>query len=201
MLYNIRDVTKMLVELVDYTRDAEVKIATAAAICYNSKTTDGELNERRIKHLLGLGHLATLRFAYATFRISEISRACANQMVRSKHLDFLQESQRYVKQSAFTYVMPEMESEADKQAYINMMEYAQDNYDFLISKGYKKEDARMVLPIGAHTKLYVVGNFQSWGDFIKLRSNKAAQSEIRGVALQIKEQLNIIAPTVFPLEN
>ena len=61
----------------------------------------------------------------------------------------------------------------------------------------KKEDARMVLPNAATTELVATGNLQSWLDFIALRTDKAAQWEIRQVALEIERQLQIECPNVF----
>lgn len=187
----------MEVHLVDHTGDAESRIAKYAAICYNSKT-DEEANERRIRHLLKLGHLATLRFAYATFFIGGISRACANQLVRSKHLEYLQESQRYVKMTNASFVYPNTD-----KAYLISSAYqtALAKYEELIANGVKKEDARLVLPLGVCTNMYVTGNFQAWKDFIRLRMDKAAQWEIREVATEINEQLNSIAPHVFPING
>lgn len=187
----------MLVELVDYTNNPEERIANYAAICYHAKT-DKESNARRVKHLLKLGHLSTLRFAYAVFRVSGISRACANQLVRSKHLDYLQESQRYVKQTNATFVVPDHPL-ANKLS--GAYQSAMARYEELLEEGMKKEDARLVLPLGITTQLYVSGNFQAWKDFIKLRTDSAAQWEIRKVAREIQKDLSMLAPNIFDDED
>jgi thymidylate synthase (FAD) len=70
-------------------------------------------------------------------------------------------------------------------------------YRELIQEGVKKEDARLVLPEFSRTSLLVVGNFQAWVDFIRLRATKEAQWEIRAVAEEIKAQLMTIAPNIF----
>jgi thymidylate synthase (FAD) len=70
-------------------------------------------------------------------------------------------------------------------------------YKDLIAKGIKKEDARFILPQGTTTELLAVGNFQAWYDFIKLRSGKEVQWEIRAVAHEINRQLHSIAPNIF----
>ena len=186
------------VTLVDITENAEIKIASYAAICYNSKT-DEESNERRIKNLLKMGHLATLRFASATFMVSNITRVCSHQFVRSKHLDFLQQSQRYVNQSNVTFTTPidVLKNQELLQMYSKGVADAFVLYDKLIEKGIKKEDARFVLPECTNTTLIVTGNFQAWKDFIHLRDDKAAQWEIRDVAQRIKKELAKHAPTIF----
>jgi len=73
-----------------------------------------------------------------------------------------------------------------------------DLYTKLIREGVRKEDARFVLPEATHTELIVTGNLQAWLDFIKLRSNPAAQWEIREVAKQIN---NILAKECEGLFN
>jgi thymidylate synthase (FAD) len=183
------------VTLVDHTDNPEEKIGRFAAICYDSNT-DPDACIRRAKSCVSRGHLATLRFAYATFHISGISRACSHQLVRSKHLDYLQESQRYVNVSDNEFVVPKVDLDSTmvfSQAY----EYCKQYYNLLIANGVKKEDARYVLPNAATTQLYVTGNFQAWKDFINLRSGKEVQWEVRSVAQEIHNQLKGLAPNVF----
>ena len=185
----------MKVELEDYTADAEWKISRYAGICYNSKGAN-------IKRLKADGHLATFRFAYATFKVSEVSRACAMQHLRHKFLEFLMRSQRYVKEKQFNFVIPESIKQGGSLAndYIDFMEDTQDMYELLIARGIKAEDARMILPNACFTEYYVVGNFQAWHDFLwgkAGRLQKAAQWEIKEVALGIQEKLALIAPNIF----
>ncbi len=185
----------MKVTLVDHTTNPEQKIASYAAICYNADTGE-DACARRITRLLDHGHLATLRFAYATFLVEGVSRVTSHQFVRSKHLDFLQESQRYVKQSDASFTYPEV-NENLIQVYDRIYQDTQLAYNYLVSNGVKKEDARLVLPEASHTRFYVTGNFQAWNDFLKLRAEKHAQWEIREVAEEIGKQLATIAPTIF----
>ncbi len=186
----------MKVTLVDHTENPEEKIALFASICYDSSTTP-EANAKRIKKLMDVRHLATLRFAYATFKIDGISRACSHQLVRHPHLSYLQESQRYVKMDQATFVYPENCTEEQMVALYSSYSSALDQYDALIASGLRKEDARLVLPNATCTKIYVTGNMQAWTDFLKNRLDKAAQWEIRNVAECIHEELMKIAPNVF----
>lgn len=55
----------------------------------------------------------------------------------------------------------------------------------------------MVLPQGVQTELNVTGNFQAWLDFLKLRTDKAAQKEIRSTAILIGKILHQNAPNIF----
>lgn len=189
----------MLIELKDITEDAERKIATYAAICYDASTDEGAV-ERRLLKLLNLGHLATLRFASATFLVDGISRACSHQLVRSKHLDFLQESQRYVKVDKPKFISPFTRGTKEHAAWEMSVIDSLVKYKKLLELGARKEDARYVLPNSIATRMYVTGNFQAWKDFLKLRQDKAAQWEVRAVANEIAIQLYDHAPNIFKEE-
>lgn len=186
----------MKVELLDHTSNPEELIGKFAAICYDSNTSK-EACLRRAKSCKDKGHLATLRFAYATFRVEDISRAASHQLVRSKHLDYLQESQRYVenKEPSFVYP-PGLEKDVEEIYHQCFLTYKK-----LLALGYRKEDARYVLPNATTTSLNVTGNFQAWLDFINLRSGKEVQWEVREVALEIRRQLASIAPLIFGDNN
>lgn len=178
----------MNVELLDITPNALEKIGQYAGICYNS-SMDSNSCVRRAISCKDKGHLATLRFASAVFHVSGISRVCSHQFVRSKHLDFLQRSQRYCSELQSSVVEPKMTQEQEAE-YFTAILGAQEAYENLIKLGMKKEDARFVLPEATTTELIVVGNFQAWLDFIALRADTHAQWEIRNVAKTIN---NILA--------
>ena len=189
----------MKVTLIQSTPNPEEHIGLLAGICYG-KTGEQSPEQciKRATHCVTKGHLSTLRFAHATFLVEDISRICSHQFVRSKHLDFLQRSQRYCNEGEIESVMPD--SITSSKYHIDVWEiqnHAKWLYDKLIADGFKKEDARFILPQGTTTELLVVGNFQAWYDFIKLRSGKEVQWEIRAVAHEINRQLHSIAPNIF----
>lgn len=186
----------MKVELVDITPDAEKKIGYYAGECYNAKR-DEQSCIRRARKCMEDGHLSTLRFANAVFHISGISRVCSHQLVRHKHLDYLQQSQRYVNQEEAAIIDPFDFSEQADDIFSESVTKAKQAYRQLIELGVKKEDARFVLPEAIETSMYVVGNLQAWKDFIKLRSDKHAQWEIRQVAKEINNQLHKHCPNIF----
>ena len=185
----------MKVTLIQNTPNPEEHIGLLAGICYG-KTGEQSPEQciKRAYHCVTKGHLSTLRFAHATFLVEDISRICSHQFVRSKHLDFLQRSQRYCNEEETNVIIPESISKYDVQDFVYN---AQILYENLIKNGVKKEDARFILPQGTTTELLVVGNFQAWYDFIKLRSGKEVQWEIRAVAHEINRQLHGIAPNIF----
>lgn len=186
----------MKVELVYCTPDPEAHIGEQAAECYDSKT-DRESCLRRAGHCINSGHLATLRFAYATFRVTGISRACSHQLVRVAHAGILQRSQRYVKESRVEYVDPPDLPLHLRAAWVQVQANAEAVYLAAIGCGMPKGDARYILPQGCTTSLRITGNFQMWHDLLANRTDKAAQWEIRAVAQEIKRQLAEHAPVVF----
>ena len=188
----------MKVTLIQNTPNPEEHIGLLAGICYGKTgEQDPEQCIKRATHCVTKGHLSTLRFAHATFLVEDISRICSHQFVRSKHLDFLQRSQRYCNESEVAIVIPStIESEIGDKVNdaVQSLVYL---YQELLDAGIKKEDARFILPQGTTTELLAVGNFQAWYDFIKLRSGKEVQWEIRAVAHEINRQLHSIAPNIF----
>lgn len=184
----------MKVELKYITEDAENFIGAMAGICYGSDTTVPAKNIKRAAKCKDDSHFATLRFAHAVFHVTDISRACSHQFVRSKHLDFLQRSQRYCKETGSNFVYPGTPLDTKISG---LYQTAQRVYNELLAEGVRKEDARFVLPEGMVTELVVVGNLQAWLDFIKLRADKHAQWEIRNVAKEINNQLHKYCPNLF----
>lgn len=183
----------MQVNLLNITDDALNFIGDCAGICYNSKR-DVVSNTKRAIACKDKGHLATLRFAHATFHVSGISRVCSHQFVRSKHLDFLQRSQRYCEEDIPKFVYPGTTSDT---AISSLYQTAYRVYQDLLKAGVRKEDARFVLPEGTQTELIVTGNLQAWLDFVQLRGDVHAQYEIRSVAQQINNILAEKVPGIF----
>jgi len=167
-----------------------------AGICYGREGND----EKRLAHIIGVGHLSVLRFGSAVFRIQGISRVCLAQLTRSKHLDYLVRSSRYCDESEALILIPKALIEHDDllEAYTT---FSKALYKDLRAKGVSKQDARYLLPQGQETELYATGNYQAWRDFIKLRSSKSAQTEVREVALEIERQLQEIAPIIFGVDD
>lgn len=190
----------MKVTMIDHTSIPEVRIGEMAAICYDSDTSrDACL--RRAKKCKDSGHLATLRFAYATFNVSGISRVTSHQIVRMAHAGILQRSQRYVKETSVDYVEPPALAACeynDQLEWAEIQDRAEALYLRLIDKkSMRKEDARYILPQGCATEMNLCLNFQGWQDFLRNRNDAHAQWEVRMVAERIQALLASIAPLIF----
>lgn len=190
----------MKVALLDHTTNPEFTIGKMAAKCYDSKT-DEESCIKRTKNCMGVSHLATLRFAYATFSVDSISRVCSHQLVRMAHAGILQRSQRYVKETSIAYIDPPALATIhyeNRLRWEELQRAAEELYLHLVDTGQmKKEDARYILPQGCSTEMNLCLNFQGWIDMLKNRNSKHAQWEVREVAIEIQRQLAGIAPNVF----
>ena len=182
----------MEVKLTMYT--PEVEISNNAKICYGNKSEKDITGSLVHNHK----HLAALRFAYATFSVKDISVACQNQAVRSKHLDFMVQSKRYVdpKKGDFKFIFPDVSSIVKDQMLIHFEE-SLELYEKLIKEGVKKEDARAILPANTSTSMNITGNLQGFHDFFKLRLNSHAQKEIRELANRMYDLLSEKFPQVF----
>ena len=190
----------MKVELIYVTPDPEAHIGEQASECYESKT-DRHSCIKRAAHCVQSGHLATLRFAFATVRVSGISRVCSHQLVRVAHAGILQRSQRYVKETYVEYIDPPVLETLDagiQHQWRNIQDSAEALYLLLVDEGLmKKEDARYILPQGCSTSLRMCLNFQGWRDLLANRTDKAAQWEVRGVGTEIQTLLAREAPLIF----
>ena len=190
----------MKVTLINYTPDPENAIGEAAAICYGSDVSR-DANLRRAKGCKDKGHLSTLRFAYATFNISGISRVCSHQLVRMAIAGVLQKSQRYCKEAEIRFVDPPILETLPKHLiteWNSILDAAVRLYSELVDeKLMHQQDARYILPQSCTTELNICLNFQGYRDLLKNRCTKAAQWEVRDVAYEIKRQLAEIAPNIF----
>ena len=179
----------MKVELIDITKNADDLIIKCARVCYRSDSNP-ESDKKLLKALFTSKHLSVFEHAKATFMISGISRTCSHQLVRHRMASYSQESQRYVSQENFDYILPEsLQGENNKFRSVEFMDEIKSIYLRMIKDGIPKEDARAILPGGTATKIAVTMNFRSIMNFLDLRLPKNAQSEIREIAIRMLLQL------------
>jgi len=190
----------MKVELLFVTPDAEKLIETAGRTSYLSFGKQGKDTEKTfIKMLIKRGHLSVLEHAYATFRISGVSRAFTHQIVRHRLCSFIQQSQRYVDESNFNFIEPQSiknNSEAHS-IFTESVDNARKTYMKLQKLGIKNEDARFVLPNATESQIVITANLREWRHIVELRGEPDAQWEIRNAAIEILKILKKHVPTVF----
>lgn len=178
----------MKVTVIDATENPIRVISRAAGNCYGKD----DANESRVEHCISAGHWSVLEHAKATFKVDNISRACSHQLVRHRLASYSQLSQRYKKidiDAGDWYVVPPAFREGKKigkvsplEWYDKKMEQAGKAYSKALKEGFKPEDARFILPEATCTDIVVTMNFREFANFYKLRSDQAAQWEIRHMA-------------------
>lgn len=133
--------TKLNVRLLSHTITPELLIAVAAKLCYSPSDINALLEsqtekdiERFINMLTSMGHESPLEHASFTFAIEGVSRALTHQLVRNRIASYSQQSQRYVKETQFDYVIPDdiKRNSVLSARYTQLMESLQKEYDFIV---------------------------------------------------------------------
>ncbi|MHC4293442.1 MAG: FAD-dependent thymidylate synthase [Planctomycetota bacterium] len=203
---DIKHNRELQVELISITPEAEKVIEEAGRTCYQSfdkmgNGTQGGFIERLIK----MGHESPLEHAYATFRIKNCSRAMTHQLVRHRLMAVCQQSQRYVDEENFSYVVPESIRQEHLDDFHKDMETIRQMYQKWRGRDLRKEDARFVLPNACTSEIVVSANLREWRHILKLRMSSKAQWEIRKACQRILLVLREQAPACFsdiaPSEN
>ncbi len=186
------------VELIAVTASAEKVIEQAGRTCYLSfDRIDEDSDKSFIQRLITMGHESPLEHAYATFRISNCSRAMTHQLVRHRLLAVSQQSQRYVSEDGFSYVVPDSIDPKHIDDFHNDMKTIQQMYAKWRSRGLRKEDARFVLPNACTSEIVISANFREYRHIFKLRMSTKAQWEIRKACGEMLRILKDHAPSCF----
>lgn len=197
--------TKLNVKLLRFTDKPEITVATAGHLCYaNSnledlqKKMDSEYAKKLITNLISSGHYSVLEHASFTFGIEGVSRALTHQLVRHRIASYSQQSQRYVDEKNFSYIIPPKikEDQKLKKEFEDFMESSRVLYAKLSEK-IPKEDARFVLPNAVETRIIVTMNTRSLYNFFEKRLCTRAQWEIRALASEMLSEVKKVAPLLF----
>ena len=220
----------MKVTLITHTPIPEKIVASSAKLCYSAATIDtlmdGLTEERSaafVDMLSEIGHESPIEHASFTFGVEGVSRSLLAQLTRHRMASYSVQSQRYVREKMFDYVLPP-EIEAIPEAaeeYRRAMEEDQAHYDRLTAilkdkhlkdmldagmdekdatrAAEKKaiEDARFVLPNACATKLIMTMNARSLMNFFHHRCCNRAQWEIRELAEEMYKLCVEAAPHLF----
>ena len=193
----------MIVRLLVHTPDADRICAAAAHSCYSEDSAADLLETvdpaKMLRHVIGMGHHSVIEHAVFTFSVEGVSRALTHQLVRHRIASFSQQSQRYVRLSEPTYVVPETvkrDPEAMK-VYEETMDGIWDSYSKLIGMGIPAEDARYVLPNGCTTNITITMNARELLHFFSMRCCNRAQWEIREMADEMLRLCKEVSPVIF----
>jgi len=156
-------------------------------------------SEKFVEMIVKNGHLSVLEHASATFLVKGGSRAFTHQLVRHRLAAFTQQSQRYVDEGNFNFVLPKsIEENAEAKAlFISTINTLKDVYGKLRQMNIRKEDARFLLPNAIESEIVVSSNFREWRHILKIRGEKAAQWEIRDFAVSVLKIFKEQVPEIF----
>lgn len=132
--------TKLNVKLLTHTLEPELVVALAGKLCYSPSNIDKlqkkqtkEDIERFVSMLVSMGHESPLEHASFTFAIEGVSRSLTHQLVRHRIASYSQQSQRYVKEKQFEYIVPK-DIKRNAEIYEEYKEYmleTQKMYDLI----------------------------------------------------------------------
>ena len=203
--------------------DAQELIAYCARVSNPSNQFNTDTSEKLIRYLVKHQHWSPLEMVSACLEITT-TRDIARQILRHRSFSFQEFSQRYAdptKDLEFVLREARLQDTTNRQNSIELIadtpqsrilaqgwERAQQRvkmaaieaYEWAITNGIAKEQARAVLPEGMmSSRLYMNGTLRSWIHFIELRSANGTQKEHQEVAKACAEAITAIFPMASDL--
>lgn len=202
-------------KLLSMTPEPLKVIYSAARQCYSRKFAaqvfeeplSAEKMAQFIERIVASGHESPLEHVSFTFAVQGISRVCSHQLVRHRIASYSQQSQRYVREEAFDYIIPPVLEKVPelKKIFQDTMKYIQEGYNKIIefyerqgkSGEEVNQDARFLLPGASETKIVFTMNVRELLHFFRLRLCNRAQWEIRTLAQKMLQICREKLPAVF----
>ena len=203
--------------------DAQELIAYCARVSNPGNQNNKETSEKLVKYLIKNRHWSPLEMVNACLEI-ETTRDIARQILRHRSFSFQEFSQRYADPTKdLTYQTRdarlqdpnnrqnsvELDFDIEDERRLNedfrmkqmsLWREAQKTYEWAISKGIAKEQARAVLPEGMTvSRLYMNGTLRSWVHYIDLRSANGTQLEHQEIAIACAHEIAQIFPLMKEL--
>lgn len=208
----------MKVTLINYSQSPDGKnlleqVAFAARVSNPSNQNNSETAEKLVRYLIKHQHWSPLEMVSVCLEI-ETTRDIARQILRHRSFSFQEFSQRYADASQLGFEVREARLQDTKnrqnsidtddkelrdiweEKQIDVLIASKNAYQWALTNGIAKEQARAVLPEGiTMSRMYMNGTLRSWVHYIQLRSSNGTQKEHREVAI---ECANVIEP-IFPM--
>ena len=192
--------------------DAQQLVEFAGRSCYQSFHKPNPATARNADYIArtlhGQKHWSIAEHATATFYITGVSRALTHELIRHRHLSYSQLSQRFVDESEANIVIPPAARGSEKftwefeNAAVGARHSYRELVEALLDSGLPRkqarEAARAVLPNMVETRIVVTGNLRAWHEVIERRTAPDADAEFQQVAGLIRDELQRLAPEVFP---
>lgn len=203
--------------VIEGVKDANELVAYAARVSNPSNQMNSETAPRLVNYLIRNSHWSPFEMVSLTMEI-KTTRDIARQILRHRSFSFQEFSQRYAVADNFEFREARLQDNKNRQNSVdintedeaqrrlnedfrmrqaNLLNQIKDTYEWALSKGIAKEQARSVLPEGlTGSTLYMAGTLRSWIHFIEIRTDKATQKEHREVAEQCKNVVLNSFPTL-----
>ncbi len=189
-------------------------IAYCARVSNPSNQDNKETAAKLLKYCFKHGHVSNFEMADFTFEI-KTSRAIAAQILRHRHFNYQEFSQRYAEAQQFEEYEARMQDTKNKQNSLEVSDpdiaawfmeaqrrsvsEARQAYNYALSIGIAKEQARFLLPMTVQTVMYMKGSLRSWIHYLAIRRGPETQKEHREIAEEIYKLLLVEAPDVMAL--
>lgn len=214
----------MNVKLISYTQGADGKnlleqVAFAARVSNPANQNNNETSEKLVRYLIKNQHWSPLEMVSICLEI-DTTRDIARQILRHRSFSFQEFSQRYADASQLGFELKEVRLQDTKnrqnsivtdnlalQAWWEerqkrVLEESKNAYEWALTNGIAKEQARAVLPEGmTGSRLYMNGTLRSWVHYIQLRSANGTQKEHQDVALACADAIESIFPMIKEYTN
>ncbi len=182
-------------------------IEHATRVCYDSNDkVNEESHLKLLKTILDSHHYSVCEHSSVSVKI-KCSRACLAQISRHRHISMSVRSQRYCNFSrskkypdGVEFIQPITYDNWTTEQQFKFkvaMESSEKSYMNLIAAGLKAQDARNALNNAVMAEMVVTANLRAWREFLKLRTTKHAQDEVRFIALQLQDLLKSKIPLIF----
>ena len=189
----------------------DLRIVEAARLSYRSPSKGEEADKKLLHYLYKNRHTSPFEQCSVTFNI-KFPIFLMRQFVRHRTFRLNEWSGRYSELADEFFLPSEWRAQAktgnkqgsEASAEINQKDAAwacetayqqcYGAYQHLLGLGVAKEQARMVLPVGLYTEIYVQCDLHNLLHFTRLREDGHAQKEMQDVAVAMKA----IAKELFP---
>lgn len=138
-------------------------------------------------------------FVDLTFLISNVTRATAQQITRTRQASYAMQSQRVTDVGQAGVTNPFEPFTPQHKAFGAAADYAMDAYSFMVDEvDADLQDARGILPLNVQCNLVAKYNLRAFVDLIRTRSSLRVQGEYSDIADQMKEVVLMAWPWSAP---
>lgn len=222
----------MPVKIISYSRTCdengeEMKslqdlVAYCARVSNPENQNNKQTNEKLIKYLIKNHHWSPLEMVNICLEI-ETTRDICRQILRHRSFSFQEFSQRYAEanlgyetKDARTQDVKNRQNSIElstddnsillktswEEKQRDVINISNETYQWALSNGIAKEQARAVLPEGMTiSRMYMNGTLRSWVHYLQLRTGNGTQKEHQEVALECAQEITKIFPMITELLN